>query len=74
MAEAPRWLRVENIAALKKTLLEVVAVLLAVMFVRTLAEKMLTTGPHWEMLIMPAGILAIAISSRLMFFERPTPS
>lgn len=74
MAEAPRWLRVENIAALKKTLLEVVAVLLAVMFVRTLAEKMLTTGLHWEMLIMPAGILAIAISSRLMFFERPTPS
>lgn len=72
MDEAPRWLRVENITALKKTLLEVVAVLLAVMFVRTLAEKMLTTGPHWEMLIMPAGIVAIAVSSRLMFFDRPS--
>jgi hypothetical protein len=60
---------VENIAALKKTLLEVVAVLLAVMFVRVLAEKMLTVGPSWEMLIMPAGIIAIAISSRLMFSD-----
>ena len=71
MAEAPRWLKVENIAALKKTLLEVVAVLLAVMFVRVLAEKMLTDGPRWEMLIMPAGIVAIAISSRLMFSNPP---
>ncbi len=71
---APRWLKVENIGSLKKTLLEVVAVLLAIMFVRTLAEKMIldgqSHGPGWEMLIMPAGILAIAISSRLMF-DRP---
>jgi len=73
MAEAPRWLKVENIAALKKTLLEVVAVLLAVMFVRVLAEKMLTDGPRWEMLIMPAGIVAIAISSRLMFSQPSQP-
>jgi len=74
MAEAPRWLKVENIAALKKTLLEVVAVLLAVMFVRVLAEKMLTDGPRWEMLIMPAGIIAIAISSRLMFSQPSQPA
>ncbi len=73
MAKAPRWLNVENIAALKKTLLEVVAVLLAVMFVRVLAEKMLTNGPSWEMLIMPAGIIAIAISSRLMFSQTSQP-
>ena len=72
---APRWLKVENIGSLKKTLLEVVAVLLAIMFVRTLAEKMIldgqSPGPGWEMLIMPAGILAIAISSRLMFDRQP---
>lgn len=72
---APRWLKVENIGSLKKTLLEVVAVLLAIMFVRTLAEKMILDGqgqgPGWEMLIMPAGILAIAISSRLMFDRQP---
>ena len=70
---APRWLKVENIGSLKKTLLEVVAVLLAIMFVRTLAEKMILDGPGpgWEMLIMPAGILAIAISSRLMFDSQP---
>jgi len=72
---APRWLKVENIGSLKKTLLEVVAVLLAIMFVRTLAEKMIldgqSQGPGWEMLIMPAGILAIAISSRLMFDRQP---
>ncbi len=74
MAEAPRWLKVDNIATLKKTLLEVVAVLLAVMFVRTLAEKMLTAGPRWEMLIMPAGVVAIAIASRLMFVHGAAPA
>ena len=48
---APHWLKVENIDR-EKTLLEVVAVLLAIMFVRTLAEKMIldgqSIGPGWR--------------------------
>lgn len=71
MAEAPRWLKVENIASLKKTLMEVVAVLLAIMFVRVLAEKILTGDLHWEILTIPISITAIALATRLMFNEPP---
>jgi uncharacterized membrane protein YqhA len=71
MAEAPRWLKVENIASLKKTLMEVVAVLLAIMFVRVLAEKILTGDLHWEILTIPISITAIALATRLMFNEAP---
>ncbi len=71
MAEAPRWLKVENIASLKKTLMEVVAVLLAIMFVRVLAEKILTGDLHWEILTIPISITAIALATRLMFSEAP---
>jgi uncharacterized membrane protein YqhA len=71
---APRWLKVENIASLKKTLMEVVAVLLAIMFVRVLAEKVLTDNLHWEILTIPLSIAAIALSNRLMFSERPVSS
>ena len=67
MAEAPRWLKVENIASLKKTLMEVVAVLLAIMFVRVLAEKILTGDLHWEILTIPLSITSIALATRLMF-------
>ena len=66
MAEAPRWLKVENIASLKKTLMEVVAVLLAIMFVRMLAEKILTGDLHWEILTIPLSITSIALATRLM--------
>lgn len=74
MAEAPRWLKVENIASLKKTLMEVVAVLLAIMFVRVLAEKILTGDLHWEILTIPISITAIALGTRLMFNEAPLSS
>jgi uncharacterized membrane protein YqhA len=67
VADAPRWLKVENISSLKKTLMEVVAVLLAIMFVRVLAEKVLTDNLHWEILTIPLSIAAIAVSNRLMF-------
>lgn len=71
LTEAPRWLKVENIASLKKTLMEVVAVLLAIMFVRVLAEKILTGDLHWEILTIPLSITAIALGTRLMFTEGP---
>lgn len=71
---APRWLKVENIGSLKKTLMEVVAVLLAIMFVRVLAEKVLTDNLHWEILTIPLSIAAIAVSNRLMFSGGPVSS
>lgn len=74
VADAPRWLKVENISSLKKTLMEVVAVLLAIMFVRVLAEKVLTDNLHWELLTIPLSIAAIAVSNRLMFSERSVSS
>ena len=67
IASRPRWMKVDSIESLKKTLLQVVGVLIAVMFVRTLAERLLADSLTWEILIMPAGVLAIAMSSRLMF-------
>ena len=66
---APRWLTVKTISDLKKTLLEVVAVLLAIMFVRTLAERLLTGDLTWQLMVIPASILAIAIAAKLMFSE-----
>ena len=74
VADAPRWLKVENIGSLKKTLMEVVAVLLAIMFVRVLAEKVLTDNLHWEILTIPLSIAAIAVSNRLMFSGGPVSS
>ena len=66
---APDWLRVESISALKKTLLEVVVVLLSIVFVRNLAERLLSTGLRWEILVIPLSIVAIALSTKLMGFE-----
>jgi hypothetical protein len=49
--------------------MEVVAVLLAIMFVRVLAEKILLGDLHWELLTIPISITAIALGTRLMFSE-----
>ena len=68
-AKAPTWLRVESIGTLKKTLLEVVVVLLSISFVRNLAERLLSKGLRWEILVIPLSIVAIALSTKLMGFE-----
>ncbi len=62
----PNWLRVPNIGALKKTLLEVLVVLLSVVFVKGLLEHLATTGLQWEVLVIPVSIVAIALSIKLM--------
>ena len=68
-AKVPTWLKVESIGTLKKTLLEVVVVLLSIVFVRNLAERLLSDGLRWEILVIPLSIMAIAISTKLMGFE-----
>ena len=62
----PHWLRVSNITTLKKTLLEVLVVLLSVVFVKGLLENIATVGLQWEFLVLPISIVAIALSLKLM--------
>lgn len=65
----PSWLRVTNIGTLKKTLLEVLVVLLAVIFVKGLLERLSFRSLEWTYLVIPLSILAIAASTRLLQFE-----
>jgi uncharacterized membrane protein YqhA len=69
MAAAPSWLQINNLSALKKTLLEVVVVLLSIVFVKTLAEKLLANELQWEIIIFPIAIVAISLSIKLIGFE-----
>jgi uncharacterized membrane protein YqhA len=65
----PQWLRISDIATLKKKLLEVVVVLLSVIFVKGLLERLATDVLHWEALVIPLSIVAIALSIKLMSFD-----
>ncbi|NEQ43951.1 MAG: YqhA family protein [Leptolyngbya sp. SIOISBB] len=65
----PSWLAVSNIGTLKKTLLEVLVVLLTVIFVKGLLERLSFQGLEWTYLVIPLSILAIAASTRLLQFD-----
>jgi uncharacterized membrane protein YqhA len=67
--DTPSWLRVSSIGALKKTLLELLVVLLTVIFVKGLLERLSFRGLEWTYLVIPLSILAIAASTRLLQFE-----
>lgn len=67
--DLPPWLRVSSIGTLKKTLLEVLVVLLTVIFVKGLLERLSFRGLEWTYLVIPLSILAIAASTRLLQFE-----
>jgi uncharacterized membrane protein YqhA len=62
----PRWLKVEDISTLKHTLLEVLVVLLAVVFVKGLLERLSFRSLEWTYLVIPLSTLAIAASTRLL--------
>jgi uncharacterized membrane protein YqhA len=63
---APCWLKVDNISTLKRTLLEVLVVLLAVVFVKGLLERLSFRSLEWTYLVIPLSTLAIAASARLL--------
>lgn len=63
---APESLQVKSLAELKKTLLEVVVVLLSIIFVRYSAKLLVSGELYWQILILPLSIVAIALSSKLM--------
>ncbi len=64
--EIPKWLRIKNIAALKKSLLEVLLVLLSVVFVKRILEAVTPSEIQWKIIIIPLSIVAIALSTRFM--------
>jgi len=64
--EVPQWLRVKNITVLKKSLLELLLVLLSVVFVKRTLEVVAPSEIQWQILVIPLSIVAIALSTRLM--------
>ncbi|MHC4619021.1 MAG: YqhA family protein [Planctomycetota bacterium] len=65
----PKWLEVKSLGQLKKTLLEVIIVLVAVLFLKDALYLESGTELHWTALIGPAAIVAFAIALRLVRFE-----
>ena len=67
-ARLPRWMRVDGIAEIKITLIEVILVYLVVDFVTDTVE--LETQVSWDMLVKPVAILFIAGALRLIETKR----
>jgi uncharacterized membrane protein YqhA len=65
----PPWLQVDSISDLKKTLLEVLVVLLSVVFIKGVLEHVTILTMNWNLLVIPLSIVAIALAIRLMLSE-----
>ncbi len=68
-ADTNTWTKLGGISTLKKTLMEVLIVLLTVVFVKGLLERLSFRGLEWTYLVIPLSILALAASTRLLQFE-----
>ena len=71
--QIPDWLKVQSLGEMKKTLLEVIVVLLAVLFLKIgLTAEILNESPtlHWDLLLITIGIVAIATAIKLINFDR----
>ena len=68
-ARLPRWMRVDGIAEIKITLIEVILVYLVVDFVTDVVE--LETQVSWDMLVKPVAVLFIAGALRLIETKHP---
>ena len=69
LQQLPRWMQIVSIGELKTTLIQVIIVILAV----NVLEHVILVGPQalkWETLIIPAAILCLAASLRLMHVPR----
>ncbi len=56
----PRWLSVRTVSDLKLQLVEVIAVILAVLFLKVLLEITKSDVLPWTVLVLPAGVLLLA--------------
>jgi uncharacterized membrane protein YqhA len=65
--EMPAWLRVEDLGHMKKVLLEVILVLIAVFFLKLVFTQQQELA--WTVLILPITIVAIAVSLKLVHFD-----
>lgn len=63
----PIWLQVDDLGHMKKVLLEVILVLLAVFFLKVAITE--EESLQWTMLIIPVTILSISISLKLVKFD-----
>ena len=61
------WLEVKSVAEMKKTLLEVIVVLIAILFLQALVED--AGDLDWLLLVYPAAIIALAIALKLIPFK-----
>ncbi len=65
--DMPKWLKVEDLGHMKRVLLEVILVLLAVFFLKLVITE--EEALQWTVLIIPVTIIAIAISLKLIHFD-----
>lgn len=63
----PYWLQVEDLGHMKRVLLEVILVLIAVFFLKLVFTEQEELA--WSVLILPVTIVAIAISLKLVDFD-----
>lgn len=63
----PNWMHVESIGQMKRVLLEVILVLLSVFMLKLVLIEQ--SEIEWNLLVLPAMIIAIAISLRLVHFD-----
>lgn len=65
--DMPSWLQVEDLGHMKRVLLEVILVLLAVFFLKLIIVE--EDALEWSVLIIPTTIVAIALSLKLVTFD-----
>ena len=65
--DMPKWLKVEDLGHMKRVLLEVILVLLAVFFLKLVITE--ENALDWTVLIIPTTIVAIAVSLKLVNFD-----
>ncbi|MCO5199809.1 MAG: YqhA family protein [Anaerolineae bacterium] len=65
--DMPEWLKVEDLGKMKRVLLVVILVLLAVSFLRLIIVE--DQALEWTVLIIPTTFTAIAVSLRLVNFD-----
>jgi uncharacterized membrane protein YqhA len=65
--DMPNWLKVEDLGHMKRVLLEVILVLLAVFFLKLILVE--EDALEWTVLIIPVTIVAIALSLKLVKFD-----
>jgi uncharacterized membrane protein YqhA len=63
----PSWMLVDSVAHLKRTLAEVVIVVLIVLFARVVIEA--DGKLRWELLVLPVSVVFLALALRLLAVE-----